>query len=95
MGGLWGPGLLVGKQRERSDVNAFDRHVLTACCCLVPFSTVCEHIVDAGAVCVEVFKDIIRHCLSGKGAGLVRVRGTFPDDDVDDAVPPPQRSPGG
>ena len=74
MGGLWSPGLPVGQQREGSDVNAFDRHVLTACSCLVPYTTVCEHIVDAGAVCAEVFKDIIRHCLSCKGAGLVRVR---------------------
>ena len=36
----------AGRQRERSDVNAFDRHALTA--------LICEHIVDVGAVYDDV-----------------------------------------
>ena len=49
----------VGKDKEkRSNVIAFDRHVLTAYCGLVPYSIFCEHIVDAGAVRAAVLKDI-------------------------------------
>ena len=56
---------------------------LTAYCCLVPYPTLCEHIVDVDAVCAEVFKDI-----RGALSQLQRDRnwselGKSPDDDAE------------